>query len=109
MEAPDAAKLRFHRGNRRQQCHSLVDQQLCAAAGNKDAVVELNPQPSKICPAENMLQGITGNAPLHCGSNFGRPGRGSHEELGFLLSENTSGGAKAVNNPGKGITAQFGA
>ena len=73
-----------------QESHSLPDQEFGAAAGNEDAGVEFNPQAVEFCPAQNVLQGVAGNAPLHEGGHISRTPCGSHEKPRLLLGKHTA-------------------
>jgi hypothetical protein len=92
-----------------QESHSLLDEELGAAARNENADVELNPQAPEFCPAQNVLQRMAGNALLHEGGDISRTPRGIHEQPRLILGKHTAGQPKPIRDGGNGFEAHSGA
>jgi hypothetical protein len=86
-----------------QQRQSLVDQELGAAARDKDTGVKLNPQAPELRPAENVLERIARNALLNSGSDVRRSGGRGQEKAGLLLGKDTPCGTQTPGDHGNGI------
>jgi hypothetical protein len=90
----------------REQCYGLIHHEPGAPTRDKNSGIELNPEPAEFCPAEDVLQRIPGNAPLHCRSDAVRAGCGE-EQAGFLFRKDAPGRAKPLSDPHKGLNMKF--
>lgn len=90
-----------HDGRARGQFRGLADQELGAAAGHEDPGVHGDAQAAELGPAEDVFQGMTGDAPFHHGGELDGTGSGGGDEVRLVLGEYAAGGAEGGDESGE--------
>src|SRR5215213_1571698 len=81
----------------------LVNEELRAPARHKHTGLDDDLQSTELCPAENVFQRFTRNAPLHHRVQLTRRSLGSEQQPGLTFGEDTTG----LSEPGRDLVTLY--